>query len=87
MACRNCYKYPLCEKCESPKGICSEFKKKRIEFEKEKENLTIEVQKYKTGENDFTKTFMDSLMTIAAMTPEKKKQLDEALDEIIKKLD
>ena len=49
MACRNCYKYPFCEKCESPKGICPEFKKKRIEFEKEKENLTIEVQKYKNG--------------------------------------
>lgn len=22
MACRNCYKYPLCESCESPKGSC-----------------------------------------------------------------
>ena len=22
MACRNCYKYPFCEKCESPKGSC-----------------------------------------------------------------
>lgn len=34
MACRNCYKYPLCEKCESPKGSCIEEKSKRIEKEK-----------------------------------------------------
>lgn len=36
MACRNCYKYPLCEKCESPKGSCIEEKSKRIEKEKNK---------------------------------------------------
>lgn len=46
MACRNCYKYPFCEKCESPKDYplyyengeqkcnCPDFKKKRIEKEK-----------------------------------------------------
>lgn len=22
MACRNCYRYPLCEKCNGPQGTC-----------------------------------------------------------------
>lgn len=34
MACRNCYKYPFCEKCNSPTGNCNEEKSKRIEREK-----------------------------------------------------
>ena len=48
MACRNCYKYPFCEKCGSPKDYplyyengkqkcnCPDFKKKRIEMEEQK---------------------------------------------------
>lgn len=30
MACRNCYKYPFCEKISSPQGHCNDEKPKRI---------------------------------------------------------
>lgn len=34
MACKNCYKYPLCERCEGPQGHCEDEKSKRIELER-----------------------------------------------------
>lgn len=32
--CSNCYKYPFCEKCNSPTGCCDDWKSKRIMLEK-----------------------------------------------------
>lgn len=44
MACKNCYKYPLCEKCSSPKGNCNEEKSKRIELDKILDKAEIQKQ-------------------------------------------
>lgn len=44
MACRNCYKYPLCEKCNSPKESCNEEKSKRIELDKILDKAEIKKQ-------------------------------------------
>lgn len=32
--CNSCYKYPFCEKCESPRGTCNDYKSKRVMLEK-----------------------------------------------------
>jgi len=44
MACKNCYKYPLCEKCNSPKGTCNEEKSKRVELDKILDKAEIQKQ-------------------------------------------